>query len=82
MLLNFKILVFFWRQFYQEKGKRMNTKMSDDHTFEEFEGENAFDRVRKFVQLIFIYYKRSQADRVWEFRQDQIPDETVMISLL
>ena len=40
------------------------------------------DRVQKFG-LIFIYYKsRSQADRVWEFGQDQLPKETVRISQL
>ena len=38
------------------KRKRMSWSkpFKDDHAFEEFEVENEFDRVRKFVRLIFI----------------------------
>ena len=33
MLLNFKILAFFWRQFYQEKRKRIMKSSSFDRLF-------------------------------------------------
>ena len=33
------------------------SEFNGDHAFEEFKFENKFDRVRKFVRLIFTYYK-------------------------
>ena len=39
------------------------SEFNDDHAFEESKVKHEFDRVRKFVRLIFIYYKSEVSGR-------------------